>query len=111
MVHIAAKSCGDVYYCKSDKCKSLKQEKYKVVEELLANLVSPYNPSHGDGTIKELSRELVIKNNNQASSSRKKTTSIFIGISIDNSPFWGIPIFGNNHISWLVFNPIQYVIL
>lgn len=56
-------------------------------------------------TIKELSRELVIENNNQPSSSRKKTTSIFIGTSIYNNPFWGIHIFGNNHISWLVLNP------
>ena len=57
--------------------------------------------------MKELSREkTVIENDNQNSSfAKKKTTSIFIGISIDNNPFWGIPIFGNSHISWLVLNP------
>lgn len=94
---------------KPDKCKSPKQENYKAVEELLANLVSPYNPSHGDsyneGTLK---RKKVIENNNQNSSSAKKTTSIFIGISgisSYNNPFWGIHIFGNSHISWLVFSP------
>ena len=29
-------------------------------------------------------------------------SSILIGFSITNHPFWGIPIFGNPYISWLV---------
>ena len=34
-------------------------------------------------------------------------SSIFIGFSIINHPFWGTPIFGNTHVKGHVFHKIQ----
>ena len=34
-------------------------------------------------------------------------SSILIGFSIINHPFWGTPIFGNTHICWVVFHPLH----
>ena len=40
-------------------------------------------------------------------------SSILIGISITNRPFWGPPIFGNTHINYALENyqpsPYQFV--
>ena len=34
-------------------------------------------------------------------------SSILIGFSIINHPFWGTPIFGNTHIETVEFDPIK----
>ena len=36
-------------------------------------------------------------------------SSILIGFSIINHPFWGTPIFGNTHILWFIHMYIYYI--
>ena len=38
-------------------------------------------------------------------------SSILIGFSIMNHPFWGTPIFGNTHMFSCVSTPLQYPLL
>ena len=38
-------------------------------------------------------------------------SSILIGFSIINHPFWGTPIFGNTHMFSCVSTPLQYPLL
>ena len=75
----------------------------------LAPSLSSTEPSHqktsGKSQLKKRSYMGVSKNRGTPKS------SILIGISIINHPFWGNPIFGNTHICfWLVFMFGNYIL-